>query len=431
MLMLSDAELIALARAGLLMLPLLLAAALLLVTRPNPREATACMVAFLWQIPALLLLHVLAGLQGWWTFAGARHALMGLPIDVWIGWAVWWGPVAVLALRFVRLPLLVALFVAIDFLAMPLLAPLVVLGDRWWIGEGVAVALCLLPALAAAWLTRTDAWPGLRATFHILGWGGFLVLVIPAAALTYEGGSLADFLRVPVSLADWLLAAAAAFLLFIGIAATMEFARIGQGTPIPFDPPKRVVSSGPYAFTANPMQIISALVVFLFALYAASWALAIVALAFATFDAIYARWYNTAHIAHAMPQDWKNFSGEVPEWRLRWRPFVEGEAEVLISRDGPTRWIWDRLWARACDSMSTKVSIRDLAPEDGRRLRYRRPAAGIDETGTIAAARVLEHGPLPFALVGWLLRFPGLSSVLQLSAGCMIRLYRGRRAIAG
>ena len=81
-------------------------------------------------------------------------------------------------------------------------------------------------------------------------------------------------------------------LLFIGIAATVEFARVGDGTPIPFDPPKRVVTSGPYAFTANPMQIISAFFMAILALYARSWGLAFVALMFAIFDTVYATWYN-------------------------------------------------------------------------------------------------------------------------------------------
>jgi hypothetical protein len=49
----------------------------------------------------------------------------------------------------------------------------------------------------------------------------------------------------------WLLALAAAAL---GGWATHEFARRGRGTPIPWDPPRYLVVSGPYLLTANPMQ---------------------------------------------------------------------------------------------------------------------------------------------------------------------------------
>jgi protein-S-isoprenylcysteine O-methyltransferase Ste14 len=422
MLNLSAAELIAFERAGLLLVPLGIAVVLLLASKPNQREATAAMVAFLWLIPALLLLNMTARAQGWWSFDVAARQLEYFPIDVWIGWAFWWGPVAVLALRYLRPLTIGAIFVAIDLVSMPLLRPLVVLGDAWLIGEVAAVVLCLAPALLAGILTRDDRQPQWRAVLHAFGWGGYLMLVIPASVLTYEGRAYSELLHWPGSVADGFLAGAALLLLFIGIAATAEFATVGEGTPIPFDPPKRVVSTGPYAFVANPMQIISALLVLLIAINARSWGLAFIAVMFALFDAVYAHWYNEAHIAQAMPGEWSRFEQGVPAWGMRWRPYVEGEAEVAISRDGPARWIWERVWRRVYRGHAVRERL--LEPHDGLRLRYRRPAAGVDATGVMAAARVLEHGPLPFAMLGWLMRFAGIGAVLQIVAGLMIRWYR-------
>src|SRR5262249_53720498 len=154
--------------------------------------------------------------------------------------------------------------------SMPLLEPLVVLGDRWLIGEVAAVTLCLAPAMLAGILTRDDRHPGWRAVLHAFGWGGYLLLLIPAAVLAWEARSYFELLHLPRSAADGLLVAGGFLLLFVGIAATAEFATVGRGTPIPFDPPKRVVSSGPYAFVANPMQIISALLMAMVAAYARS-----------------------------------------------------------------------------------------------------------------------------------------------------------------
>jgi hypothetical protein len=37
-----------------------------------------------------------------------------------------------------------------------------------------------------------------------------------------------------------------------GVAAVMEFAGRGLGTPTPYDPPKRLVTSGVYRYCANP-----------------------------------------------------------------------------------------------------------------------------------------------------------------------------------
>jgi protein-S-isoprenylcysteine O-methyltransferase Ste14 len=45
-----------------------------------------------------------------------------------------------------------------------------------------------------------------------------------------------------------------------GVSAVLEFAERGGGTPIPFDPPVRLVTSGVYRYVANPMQLSCTLV---------------------------------------------------------------------------------------------------------------------------------------------------------------------------
>src|SRR5436190_19455985 len=41
----------------------------------------------------------------------------------------------------------------------------------------------------------------------------------------------------------------------IGLPCVWEFAWRGLGTPAPFDPPRRLVISGPYRFVRNPMYL--------------------------------------------------------------------------------------------------------------------------------------------------------------------------------
>ena len=79
------------------------------------------------------------------------------------------------------------------------------------------------------------------------------------------------------------------------------------------------------------------------------------------------------------------------------------------------------------------VGIADVRTADRatfQRLVYRRPGAGIEDTGMRAAGRILEHGPLPIAVVGWLLRFPYLGGALQRLSGLVILVYRRYRGIA-
>ncbi|HTV69548.1 MAG TPA: hypothetical protein VMF90_13520 [Rhizobiaceae bacterium] len=406
-------ELLALQRTAFLLGPAVAAGVLLLICRPQPREAVSAMVAFLWQLPALLLLHLLASHFGWWSFGGSRNTLLGLPIDVWIGWAIWWGPVAVFLSRWLSLPVIVAASIAIDVATMPVLSPLVTVGPNWLVGDAMAMTLCLAPGLWLARLTRTDRDAKRRAMFHVLGWGGYITLVIPLCVFSYLGRPLADLYRLPATAMDWVLVGVGLLLLFIGVAATAEFARVGNGTPIPFDPPKRVVISGPYAFMANPMQIISAFFMAVLALYARSWGLALIALMFAIFDTVYATWYNRVHIALAMPEAWSSYRASVKEWRLRWQPHVPGEAEITISPSGPARFVWDRVWPLLSRRLRGRLTIRDGSRATFLRLTYRRPEDGVEDHGVMAAARILEHGPLPLAVLAWLLRFPYFGGAMQ------------------
>lgn len=416
-------------RAGFLLFPLATAVILFCLSRPVPRETTACMVAFLWQLPALLLLHLLAVEFGWWEFHVAEDQLLGFPVDLWIGWALWWGPVAVLCNRWLPIWVLVAFSVGLDMLTMPLLEPLVSLGPLWMVGDMAAMLICLVPGLVFGKLTREDRSPKRRAMFHTLGWGGYMMLVLPACVLDYEGRSIAELYAMPGGMSEWVSLAALLLLLFVGVIATAEFALVGDGTPIPLDPPKRVVTTGPYAFTANPMQIISAAVMALLAIHVHSWGLALVALMFVIFDAIYAAWYNRAHISHAMPDSWNGYRGAVGEWKLRWQPHVQEESFVVIAPDGLARRVWDRLWPRISRWLSGVIVIDSEERPGFSRLTYHRPGSGLEEYGVRALARILEHGPAPMAMLGWLIRFPYLGGVLQRLAYLMIILRRSWRRV--
>src|SRR6185295_17942793 len=176
-----------LARAALLLVPCLLLSVLWIAMRPSPREMTGAMLALLWNVPLVLLVNVAAIRFGWWQFAAGERMLLGMPIDVLIGWAVFWGPVPAIALRRVNLLFVVGLFAWIDLLFMPRLEPLVVLGEHWLVGEVAAIAVCLVPGLLVARDTaeRSHLWR--RGALQMIGYGSWLVFLLPAAAAKHDG----------------------------------------------------------------------------------------------------------------------------------------------------------------------------------------------------------------------------------------------------
>ncbi len=93
--------------------------------------------------------------------------------------------------------------------------------------------------------------PLIRALTYATVFVGFVLVWLPAQLLEWSG------MARPV---DW------GPLQWFGVAVTgggaavvlwcvLTFAVVGRGTPAPFDPPRRLIVSGPYRFVRNPMYI--------------------------------------------------------------------------------------------------------------------------------------------------------------------------------
>ena len=89
----------------------------------------------------------------------------------------------------------------------------------------------------------------MRATTYSALFIGFLLLFLPGRLLEWSGVTRPRQLGVPQI--------AGASLVFLGAGVALwcvaTFVVAGRGTPAPFDPPRRLVISGPYHFIRNPM----------------------------------------------------------------------------------------------------------------------------------------------------------------------------------
>src|SRR4029453_18716735 len=104
------------------------------------------------------------------------------------------------------------------------------------------LAFLALPGLVAFAAPLLIAWPRVRSgPFHSIA----LVLLIPG-----------------ITLLLW---------------CVRDFLVTGKGTLAPWDPPRHLVSSGPYRFSRNPMYVGVSLILFGWAMAFGSWALVVYA----------------------------------------------------------------------------------------------------------------------------------------------------------
>ena len=400
------------ARAALVIGPAALAYVLVLVRRPTRPVLAGVLVSLAWNVPAVLLVNLLALRLGWWSFAPELPSFMGVAVEPWLGWVVLWGAVAPLAAWDRPAGVVVVAFVWSDLLAMPLLGPWLVLDASWPVGEAVAVALGLVPAvLLARWTARGEHLPR-RVALQVVAAGGLLFWVIPSLAVEASGGWAAA-LAMPgwqLSLGAQVLALPAA----VGVRAVIEFAHAGGGTPVPYDPPERLVRTGPYAYVANPMQ---ASIVVALAGGAALLGNALLAggavIAF-VYGAGLADWHENLQLGHRYGEAWTAYRARVRAWIPRARPAVFEEATLLVAFSCGTCSAVGR-WFAVRRPAGLMISPAEEEPDDPglRRITYV-AGSGRRYRGVAAVARALEHIHLGWALAGWVLALPGVVHVAQL-----------------
>lgn len=422
-----------------LLLPLLGIVALCLWRLPRQREVAAMIVASGWALLTLIPLNLVALRAGWWSFHAEGAVWLGMPVDLLLAWVLLWGALPALMLRLLPVPLVTGLLVWLDVILMPLGEPVVVLGPLWLVGEILGAAFCLIPALMLAFWTRRRQLVHARMWAQaVLAFG--LMVVLPvcvlatappswlqgapeslSAVLPFElpgplaGPDLwAGWSASPVALTPEALTIGLQLLALVclpGLAAAREFAAVGNGTPLPYDPPTRLVTSGPYAYVRNPMQLTMVLVyLVLGALYPPLLLGALVALAY---GAGFASWHEGGQLRAEFGKEWDDYRSGVRSWMPRWRPWSgRARGTLYVAMDcGMCRGVGD--WVAARGPTALTLSPAAEHPEVLYRLTYENEE-GVRWSGTAALARAMDHLHLGWALTGWALSLPVLRHFVQL-----------------
>ncbi len=148
------------------------------------------------------------------------------------------------------------------------------------------------------------------------------VAIIPGTVAVYAPLAIA-WHRAPatgamLALAIPLFALGAALMLW----CVWDFASFGRGTPAPIDPPRKLVTRGPYRVARNPMYVGMLLVIAGWAVLYRSAALVVYAILVWTGVHLWTVFYEEPHLRRVFGAEYDDYCSRVGRWlpRLRGRP---------------------------------------------------------------------------------------------------------------
>jgi protein-S-isoprenylcysteine O-methyltransferase Ste14 len=142
---------------------------------------------------------------------------------------------------------------------------------------------------------------------------GFLLLFLPARLLSWSG--IVEPSAVgPAQVAGLVVGTAGAALAGWCIVTLVA---LGRGTPAPFDPPRRLVVTGPYRVVRNPMYLGAALALAGGGLFYQSWALLAYAAGFALLMHLFAVIHEEPTLRATFGAPYLRYCEQVGRWLPR------------------------------------------------------------------------------------------------------------------
>lgn len=400
-----------------LYVPVIAAFLLAFLRLHRKRIFPAALLGFVWTLPSLLAVQLLNLHFGWWRFNALGGLFRGMPVDLYLGWAVLWGILPILSFDETGIAWVSATFFGIDLILMPACSPVVALSHRWLIGECVAMGVVLVPAQLFARWTINNTHVKARAVLHVLAAGGVFLFLIPEVVFAVRPGHRWDALLFEPAWQRNLELQAIALLGVVGVSAVQEFAQRGNGTPIPYDPPKHLVVSGLYRYISNPMQLSCALVMTAWGCALRNPWLAGAGIMSFLYSLGLAAWDEGEDMRVRFGKPWEDYRNNVKAWRPRLTPWHAPDrplARLYVAETcGPCSEV--RRWFESHGAVLLHVvAAEDHPTRDLQRITYD-PMDGTDvDEGVGAFARGLEHINLGWAFAGACLRLPGIKHLVQI-----------------
>ena len=165
---------------------------------------------------------------------------------------------------------------------------------------------------------------GLVKTIIVLP-GTVLVFIPAVIVLLTMGSRFPPELTNPSHILFWLALLAASTGATLCVWAVKHFIRYGEGTPAPWDPPKKLVIGGPYRHSRNPMITGALLLLLAEALFLRSWFIGAWMLLFFAGNAIYFPFVEEKGLEKRFGEEYRKYKSRVPRWIPRLKPWENSE----------------------------------------------------------------------------------------------------------
>ena len=166
---------------------------------------------------------------------------------------------------------------------------------------------------------------GLLRTIMVLP--GTVLVFIPAIILLLTKDSrFPPKLITPSQISFWLALLAASIGFALGGWTLKLFTKYGNGTPAPWDPPRKLVITGPYRYSRNPMITGALLLLLAEALLFHSWPIATWMILFFVGNAIYFPLVEEKGLEKKFGDEYLKYKARVPRWIPRLRPWEKSES---------------------------------------------------------------------------------------------------------
>jgi protein-S-isoprenylcysteine O-methyltransferase Ste14 len=121
-------------------------------------------------------------------------------------------------------------------------------------------------------------------------------------------------ISTPDQIRFWLALLVAVIGLAFSFWTVTLFRKVGEGTPAPWDPPKKMVIRGPYRHVRNPMITSVLIILFAEAIFFQSWLIGLWMLIFFLGNTIYFPLMEEKGLEKRFGKDYLNYKAHVPRW---------------------------------------------------------------------------------------------------------------------